>query len=85
MKRREFFKKGVASVAVLSGFTVIPSFVLGKPLGHVPPSEKINLACIGIGNRGADIIKKLHCFVTTKRELLSTKIPSYLNISICWT
>jgi len=60
MKRREFFKKGVASVAVLSGFTVIPSFVLGKPLGHVPPSEKINLACIGIGNRGADIIKKLH-------------------------
>lgn len=60
MKRREFFKKGVASVAVLSGFTVIPSFVLGKPLGHVPPSEKINLACIGIGNRGADIIKKLY-------------------------
>lgn len=60
MKRRDFLRKSGGTITVVSGLSIIPSFLLGKKWGHVPPSEKINLACIGIGNRGADIIKKLH-------------------------
>ncbi len=59
MIRRDFLKKSGGAFTVISGFSIIPSFLLGKKWGHIPPSEKINLACIGIGNRGADIIKKL--------------------------
>lgn len=60
MIRRDFLKKSGGAFTVISGLSIIPSFLLGKKWGHIPPSEKINLACIGIGNRGADIIKKLH-------------------------
>jgi predicted dehydrogenase len=60
MIRRDFLKKSGGSLTVVSGLSIIPFFLLGKKWGHIPPSEKINLACIGIGNRGADIIKKLH-------------------------
>lgn len=60
MIRRDFLKKSGGAFTVVSGLSIIPSFLLGKKWGHIPPSEKINLACIGIGNRGADIIKKLH-------------------------
>ncbi|MDP4810692.1 MAG: Gfo/Idh/MocA family oxidoreductase, partial [Saprospiraceae bacterium] len=60
MIRRDFLKKSGGAFTLVSGLSIIPSFLLGKKWGHIPPSEKINLACIGIGNRGADIIKKLH-------------------------
>lgn len=43
-----------------AGITLIPSMVLGKPLGHVAPSDKVNLACCGIGHRGGEIIRALH-------------------------
>ncbi len=47
-------------MAAAAGFTIIPSAVLGKAFGHVAPSDKVNLACCGIGNRGGGIIKSLH-------------------------
>ncbi|WP_296704019.1 Gfo/Idh/MocA family oxidoreductase [Algoriphagus sp.] len=56
-KRRNFLK---ASALGLAGISFIPSYVLGKPLGYVAPSDKVNLACCGIGNRGGEIIKALH-------------------------
>ena len=56
-KRRHFLK---ASALGIAGVSFIPSFVLGKPLGYVAPSDKVNLACCGIGNRGGEIIKALH-------------------------
>jgi len=55
--RRKFLKNSTLGVA---GVSLIPSFVLGKPLGHVAPSEKVNLACCGIGHRGGSITKSLH-------------------------
>ncbi|HSI76468.1 MAG TPA: Gfo/Idh/MocA family oxidoreductase [Lunatimonas sp.] len=55
--RRQFIKAGTLGVA---GVSLIPSMVLGKPLGYVAPSDKVNLACCGIGNRGAEIIRALH-------------------------
>ncbi len=55
--RRQFLTTAALGAA---GISFIPSFVLGKPLGYISPSDKVNLACVGIGNRGGEIIKALH-------------------------
>ena len=47
MNRRDF----LGGAAAMAAFTVVPRHVLGGP-GHVPPSEKLNIAGIGIGGRG---------------------------------
>jgi predicted dehydrogenase len=36
----------------MAAFTIVPRHVIGGP-GHVPPSEKLNIACVGIGGKGA--------------------------------
>ncbi len=46
--RRSFIAKSSAMAA----FTIVPRHVIGG-LGHVPPSDKLNIACIGIGGKGA--------------------------------
>lgn len=58
MNRRDFVKAGALGAA--AGISVIPSKVIGKPLGYVAPSDKVNLACCGIGNRGGSITKSLY-------------------------
>ncbi len=45
--RRDF----VGSVAAATAFTIVPRRVLGGPR-RVPPSEKLNIAGVGIGGRG---------------------------------
>jgi len=45
--RRQFVKSATAGLAA---FTIVPRHVLGQ--GQTPPSEKLNVACIGVGNRG---------------------------------
>ncbi len=60
MKRRYFIKSGTTAFAAVAGFSVVPSSVMGKVLGHIAPSDKVNLACCGIGHRGGSIIKSLH-------------------------
>jgi predicted dehydrogenase len=37
--------------AVGAAFTIIPRYVLGGP-GYVAPSDKLNIACIGVGGKG---------------------------------
>ena len=54
MNRREFLGSAVAS----SAFTIVPRHVLGGT-GHVPPSEKIRLAHIGMGTQGFNEIGSL--------------------------
>lgn len=46
--RRNFIKNAGA----LAGFTIVQSHVLGKTLGHVAPSDKLNIAGIGVGGVG---------------------------------
>jgi hypothetical protein len=58
--RRNFLKTGATAAMGLSGLTLISPKVMGKSMGYVAPSDQVNLACIGIGNRGAEIIKELH-------------------------
>lgn len=66
MDRRSFLKSSSLVVGGLLtsqvGSASKPSYVNPR---KIPANEKVNLACIGIGNRGADIIKELfktgHC------------------------
>jgi len=56
MSRRKFLKVG--SIAAV-GLSVVPSTVLGKKFGHVAPSDKLNIAGIGVGGRGFSVLKGL--------------------------
>lgn len=56
MERRDFIKRGGATVAA---FSIVPSSVFGKKFGFIAPSDKVDLACVGIGHRGGSIIKSL--------------------------
>jgi len=48
VSRREFLGKSAAAVAA---FTIVPRSVLGGQ-GQTPPSEKLNIAGVGIGGQG---------------------------------
>lgn len=54
MSRREFMVAAGAAAA----FTIVPRHVLGGS-GHTPPSEKLNIAGIGIGGQGASDLAHL--------------------------
>jgi len=49
MDRRSFLQKGAL---ITAGITVIPSVVMGKKFGYVAPSDKLNIAVVGIGGMG---------------------------------
>ncbi len=51
---RRGFVKGTASA--IAGFTILPRFVLGGA-GFKPPSEKLNIAFVGVGGMGKDNMK----------------------------
>ncbi len=51
--RRDFIK--TASLA--AGFFIVPRFVLGQ--GYIAPSDKLNIACIGVGGQGKGDILEL--------------------------
>jgi predicted dehydrogenase len=48
MSRRDF----ISAATAVAAFTIVPRHVLGGPR-NIPPSEKLNIAGIGIGGRGA--------------------------------
>lgn len=50
ISRRSFLQKGTAAAAAL---TIVPNTVLGKSHGHTAPTDKLNIAGIGIGGMGA--------------------------------
>lgn len=50
--RRRSFLKGVLATGALSAFS--PNLLLAAP------GDKVRLACVGIGNRGAEVIASLH-------------------------
>ena len=56
MSRRKFLKTGAIAAA---GLTVVPSSVLGQKFGKVSPSDKLNIAGIGVGGRGFGVLKGL--------------------------
>ena len=54
MDRRSFLKKTAVAAA---GVTIVPSYVLGGI--HVPPSDTVYMAGIGVGGRGLGVLKGL--------------------------
>jgi predicted dehydrogenase len=52
VSRREFLGKTAAAAA---GITIVPRHVLGGP-GYIPPSDKVNLAFIGVGAQGLRVM-----------------------------
>ena len=57
LNRRGFIQQSLAGTA-LAGFAIVPRHVLGGE-GHLPPSEKLNIAGIGVGNRGWTVIRQM--------------------------
>ncbi|MCX6225228.1 MAG: Gfo/Idh/MocA family oxidoreductase [Bacteroidia bacterium] len=56
ISRRSFLQSGTVAAAAL---TVVPNTVLGKSHGHIAPADKLNVAGVGIGGRGKDVLKGL--------------------------
>ncbi|HLO59133.1 MAG TPA: Gfo/Idh/MocA family oxidoreductase [Bacteroidales bacterium] len=56
LSRRNFLRTTTAATAA---FTIIPSFAMGKKLGHVAPSDTLNVALIGAGNQGSGDISSI--------------------------
>jgi predicted dehydrogenase len=52
MSRRDFMGAAAAAAA----FTIVPASVLGGS-GNIAPSDKLNIACIGIGGMGANDVR----------------------------
>jgi predicted dehydrogenase len=49
MKRRDFIKLGSLTA---SSLIIAPNAILGKRYGHTAPSDKLNIAAVGIGGKG---------------------------------
>ncbi|WP_010664903.1 Gfo/Idh/MocA family protein [Marinilabilia salmonicolor] len=54
--RRKFVKTAAVAGA---GLTIVPGSVLGRRFGHVPPSDKLNIAGIGIGGMGRNNLRNM--------------------------
>jgi hypothetical protein len=52
ISRREFLEKTASAAA---GFSIVPRHVLGGT-GFVPPSDKVNIAFIGVGAQGLRVM-----------------------------
>ena len=55
LSRRDFIKGSLGAAALMA----VPSSVLGKSHGHVAPSDKLNIAGIGIGGVGRRNLKNM--------------------------
>ncbi len=54
--RRSFLEKSAVAAA---GVTILPSFVFGKKLGYVAPSDKLNIVGVGVGGMGFGNLKQV--------------------------
>ena len=57
--RRNFIKKSALLAGMTGSFSIIPRHVLGGP-GYTAPSDKLNIAGIGIGYQGSRNLTKLN-------------------------
>ena len=56
ISRRSFLQRGTAAAAAL---TIVPNAVLGKSHGHTAPTDKLNIAAVGIGGMGNANLKNM--------------------------
>lgn len=55
--RRKFLRTGAFAAA---GLAIVPSTILGKAHGHISPSDKLNIAGIGVGGMGRRNLKNMN-------------------------
>ncbi len=75
--RRSFIAKSSA----IAAFTIVPRHVIGGP-GHVSPSEKLNIACVGIGGKGsmdADFVSHENIVALCDVDLANRKAPQVIE------
>lgn len=56
ISRRKFLKTGTKAAI---GISIVPSFVMGKSLGHTAPSDKLNILGVGVGGRGFGVLQQM--------------------------
>jgi predicted dehydrogenase len=78
--RRDFVKSTM--VASAAAFSIVPRHVLGG-VGYMPPSEKVNLALIGMGGRGAHVAM-LADWWESDREERDLDIPEHEALAGKW-
>jgi len=78
ISRRSFMGKTAATAAV---FTIVPSHVLGgRRRGQVAPSDKLNIACVGVGGKGSsDIAAVARENVVALCDADDTKMAGFLT------
>jgi predicted dehydrogenase len=59
MNRREFLAGAATAAAAVTAFTIVPSHVLGGP-GKKAPSDKLNIAGIGLNGMGQGDVASCH-------------------------
>jgi predicted dehydrogenase len=57
INRRQFLRSAGAATAAAVAWQIVPRHVLGR--GQVPPSEKVNIAAIGVGGQGPSDLDSL--------------------------
>ncbi len=56
ISRRSFLQRGAAAAAA---FSIVPGSILGKSHGYVAPTDKLNIAAVGIGGMGNANLKNM--------------------------
>ncbi len=56
--RRDWFKRTLTAAGAVAAATLVPRHVLGGPR-QIPPSEKMNIAGVGVGGMGAGNLAQL--------------------------
>ena len=91
--RRSFLQKGTAAAAAL---TIVPSAVLGKTHGHIAPTDKLNIAGVGIGGMGNANLKNMEttenivalCDIDWKYSNTGTIVRCMMRwvnlLTLCW-
>jgi len=76
ISRRSFIGR---TAAAAGAFTIVPSHVLGGP-GKVAPSDKLNIACVGVGGKGrSDIASVSSENVVALCDVDDTQMDNFLK------
>ncbi len=66
VSRRQFVRSAVQAGALTTAPMIVPSSVLGQRAGAVPPSDRVVMAGIGIGNRGSSDLAAILSYKDTR-------------------
>ena len=74
--RRDFLKTGAMALA---GITIAPSSILGMSHGHVSPSDKLNIAAVGIGGMGHANINTTQVYAQITEQKISQDMDKLIK------